>query len=114
MSADDCIYQARALLIFFQAIFVGRHPLKTQSVDGPQVGIHLHETVRIEQIVDPVLGGLREMIIAVRTDALVLGELDFVNDFAASCALLKEPMWNITLFRTLCFYCRFFENGHGN
>ncbi len=54
------------------------------------------------------------MIIAVRTDALVLCELDFVYDFAASWALLKESMRNIALFRTLCFYCRFFENGHGN
>jgi hypothetical protein len=49
------------------------------------------------------------MIIAVRTDALVLGELDFVNDFAASCALLKEPMRNIALLGLSAFIAGFLK-----
>src|SRR5207302_6906721 len=72
VSADHRVEEAGAFLIFFEAIFVAGHSLKTQNVDGSQVGIHFYESVRIEQILDALLGRLCKVIIAARTNALVL------------------------------------------
>ena len=56
-----------------------------------QTGIHFHEAAGIEQTLDPLLGRLWEMMIAVRTNPLIFGHLNFVNDFAAAGTFLKEP-----------------------
>ena len=63
-----------------------------------QAGVHLDEAVGIAKIRDPLLGRLREMIIAARTDALVFDQLDFVHDFAAAGALLPEALRHLALF----------------
>ena len=103
MSADDGIEQSRARLITLEAIFIGGHALKTQRVDGFQIGIHFDETLRIEQIVDSFLGREGEMIIAARTNPQIFDELDFVHDFAATRTFLEKPVRNVALLPTLCF-----------
>ncbi|PYJ37363.1 MAG: hypothetical protein DME81_08215, partial [Verrucomicrobia bacterium] len=69
---------------------------------------------RIEKIVDPFLGRLREMIIATRTDALILGELDFRHNFRTAGAFLEKTVWDIAFLRTFRLDRWFFENCHGN
>src|SRR6202011_2571620 len=111
---DDGVDQAGGLLIFLEAIFVGGHSLKAQRIDRSQVGVHLHETSGIEQIVDPFLGRKREMIIALRANAQILVELDLVHNFVATGALLKKTVRNIALlFAILRLDGWFFENRHG-
>ena len=53
------------------------------------------------------------MIIAARTDALVLRQLDFVHDFAAAGTFLPEALRHLAFLATLRLERGFFENGHG-
>src|ERR1041385_5285613 len=71
--------------------------------------------VGIQQVVDSFFRGLREVIIAVRTNALVPGELDFVHDVFATGAFLKKSLWDIAaaLLSAAATDGRSFENGHG-
>ena len=84
-----------------------------KGVDGSQVGVHLHETFRIEQIFDSLFGRLGKMIIAARTDALVLRQLDFVHDLGAARTFLPETLRHVALLAALRFKGGSFENGHG-
>jgi len=54
------------------------------------------------------------MIIAARTDALVLGELDFGDDLRAAGTFLEKTMRDVALLAILRLDCWFLENGHGN
>ena len=99
--ANYCVNQTRRLLIFLQAVFVSRHSLETKRVDRRQAGIHFHKTPGVEQVLDSVLGREREVIFASRTNTKVLVELDFVNDFIAAGALLKETVRNVAFLATL-------------
>jgi hypothetical protein len=114
VSADHSVEETGGFLIFFEAIFVARHSLETQNINGPQIGIHLHKGLGIEQIFEPLLSRLRKMIIATWTNALVLRELDFRHNFRTPGTFLEKTMRNIPLFLSLRFDCWFFENGHGN
>src|SRR5262249_28922353 len=113
VSADHSIEQAGALLIFFQPILVCRHSLKAQHVNGFQVGVHFYKTIRIEQTLDSLPGRLRMMIIAARTDTLILRELSFRNNLSAAGALLKQTARNFPLFAGLRLNRWFFKNRHG-
>ena len=42
-----------------------------------QIGIHFHEAAGIEEAFDPLLGCLWEMMIAVRANPLIFGQLRF-------------------------------------
>ena len=48
--AEDGVGQPGALLIFFEAIFVSGHALKSQGVDRSQIGIRFDEPFRVEQL----------------------------------------------------------------
>ena len=56
--------------------------------------------------------GLREVIFAARTDALILRELDLVHDFGAAGTLLPKALWHLALLAALRFERGFFEDGH--
>ena len=75
--------------------------------------VEFDETFRIAKILDPLLRRLREMIIAPRTDALVLRELDLVHDFGAAGTFLPETLRHLALSFALGLKRGFFENGHG-
>ena len=78
-----------------------------------QTGIHFHETAGIEETFGPLLGGLREMVIAMRANPLVFGQLNLVNDFVAAGTFLEKAMRDIALFAALDLDHGFFENSHG-
>src|SRR4051812_46169607 len=65
-------------------------------------------------MLDPFLGRLGEVIIAARTNALVLGELDFVDDLLAARAFLEKSLGNIAaaLFSAATTRGRSLENCH--
>ena len=113
MSTDHSVQEAGLLLIIFEAILVSGHSLKAQNVHRLQVGIHFHEAIGVEKILEPLFRRLRKVIITARADALILRQLDFRHDFRTSRTLLKKTTGNIALPPTFCFDCRFFENGHG-
>ncbi len=114
MTANDGVSQSGSFLIIFEPIFVTGHSLKTQGVDRFQIGIHLKEGLRIEQIVDPVLGREGKVIFAPRANAQIFIQLDFMDHFVAAGTFLKKPLWNVTFLARLSFERRFFENGHGD
>ena len=87
-------------------------PLNLQRVDRGQIGVELDETVRVAEIGHPFLGREREMIIATRADALVLGQLDFVHHFAAAGAFLPKSLRHVALLAVVGPERWFFENGH--
>src|SRR5205814_8434472 len=99
-------------LVVFEAIFVAGHSLKPQGVHGFQVGIHFDKRVRVEQILNSLPGGLRKVILAARTDALILCKLDFRHDFRTARALLKKTTRNFPLFAGLRLNCWLLENCH--
>src|SRR5207302_10257757 len=61
----------------------------------------------------PLLSRLRKVIVAARTDTLILRQLDFRNSFATAGALLKKTPRNFPLFAALRLDCWFLENCHG-
>jgi hypothetical protein len=79
-----------------------------------QTGIHFHEAAGIEETLDPLLGGLWEVMIAMRANPLIFGHFDFVNDFAAAGTFLKEPFRNVlaTFSSAASASWGFFENSH--
>jgi hypothetical protein len=54
------------------------------------------------------------MIIAARTDALILRKLDFRYDLGAAGTFLEKTMRDVALLAILRLDCWFLENGHGN
>ena len=58
-------------MVFFEPIFIRSHSLKPQQVDGFQIGIHFYKSLRVEQILNPLPGRLRKVIVAAWTDALI-------------------------------------------
>jgi hypothetical protein len=54
------------------------------------------------------------MIIAARTDTLILRELDFRHDLGTARTFLKKTLRDFALLAILLFDCWFFENGHGD
>src|SRR5215510_7730795 len=113
MSANNGVDEPCALVIFLETVLVRCHSLELQDVDGPQVGVHLYERVRIEQTLDSLAGGLPLMIVAARTDALILRELNLGHDLSAAGTLLKKTARNFLLFAGLRLDCWFFKNRHG-
>jgi hypothetical protein len=113
MSANDGVDEPRALLIFLETVLIRGHSLEPQEVDRPQVGIHLYKGIRIEQTLDSLTGRLRVMIIAARTDTLILPQLHFGDDLSATRAFLKNAARNLTLFAGLRLDCWFLKNRHG-
>src|SRR5687767_1050250 len=95
MPAQDGIRQAGGVLVFLQPILVGSHSLKLERVHRAEIGVAFNETIGVEQALDSFLGRLRKMIIAMRADALVLRQLDFVHDLLATGAFLEQPLRNI-------------------
>src|SRR5439155_25064469 len=73
-----------------------------------------HETFRIEEIVDPVLGRKRKVIIAAGTNAQILRKLDVVHDIAATRTLLEKAVRDVAFLATFRLQCRFLENCHGS
>ena len=114
MAADDGVGQTGAFLITFEAVLVTGHSLKTQRIDRFKIGIHLKESLRIEEIVDPVLGREGKVVIATRTNAQIFVQLDLMNHFIASGTFLEKALRNIAFFARLSLERRFFENGHVN
>src|SRR5437660_7960630 len=112
IATDHSVKKASPLVVFFEPIRIRSHSLKTQDVHGFQVGIHFHERVRIEQILNPLLSRLCEVIVAARTDTLILRQLDFRNSFGTAGALLKDTTRNFPLFAGLSFNCWLLENCH--
>ena len=113
-AADDRINQSRGVLIFFEAIFVRGHSLETQACPPISESASI-STKRsgIQQVFDSLLGRLGKMIIATRTDPLILRQLDFVDDLSAAGTFLKKPLRNLLAsFRRLRLDRRFFENRH--
>ena len=53
------------------------------------------------------------MIIAARTDPLILRELDFGHDLRTAGTFLEKAVRNLPLLPAFCLNCRFFENRHG-
>ena len=53
------------------------------------------------------------MIIAARTDALVLGELNFLHDLGAAGTFLEKTLRDVALLAILRLDCWSLENGHG-
>ena len=102
MSANHRVDEARALLIFLETVLVCRHSLEPQDVDRLQIGIHLHERVWIEQTLDPFAGGLRLMIVAARTNTLILRQLSIGHGLSAAGAFLKNAARHFTLLAGVC------------
>ena len=68
----------------------------------------------IEQVRDSLFGREGKMIIAPRTDTLILAQLDFVNDLVAAGTFLEQALRNgLAFLPIVCFERGFFENGHG-
>ena len=63
-------------------------PWKLQGVHRFQAASISTKRVRVQQVLDSLLGRLRKMIIAARTDPLVLRELDLMDDFRAAGTFL--------------------------
>ena len=112
VTAQDRVGQAGAALIFSQPILVGRHSVKLQGVHRLQIRIALDESFEVEKAFDSLLGRLREVIIATRTDALILRELDFVHDFRAARTFLPEALRHLAFLPALRFERWSFENSH--
>ena len=112
VAAENGVDQSGVVLIFAQTILVARHALEFERVDGSQAGVEFDEAVGIAKIRDPLLGRLREMIIAARADAVVFRQLDFVHDFAAAGALLPKALRHLAFLAALGLERWFFENGH--
>ena len=87
--------------------------MKSQNVNGSQVGIHLYKAVRIEEALDSLTTRLRLMIVAPWTDTLILRQLGFGNYLSAPGAFLEKAARDFTFFAGLCFDCWFLENRHG-
>ena len=90
------------------------HSLEPQHVNRPQVGVHLYEGIRIEQTLDSFAGRLRLMIVAARTDTLILRQLSIGHDLSAAGAFLKNAARHFTLFAGLRLDYWFLKNCHGN
>src|SRR5258705_3989562 len=114
MPGDDGVEEPRGLMIFLETVRVLGHSLKPQHVNGPQVGVHLYEGIRIEQTLDSLDGRLPLMIVAARTDTLILPQLHFRHDLSAAGACLKNPDRHFTLLAGLRLDCWFLKNCHGN
>jgi hypothetical protein len=114
MPGDDGVEEARALMIFLETVLVRRHSLEPQHVNGLQVGVHFYKGIRIQQTLDSLAGRLRLMIVAPRTDTLILSQLNFGHDLSAAGAFLKNAARHFTLFTGLRLDCSFFKNCHGN
>jgi hypothetical protein len=54
------------------------------------------------------------MIVAARTDPLILRELSLGHDLSAAGALLKKTARNLTFFAGFRLDCWFLENCHGD
>src|SRR5205085_11368083 len=88
------------------------HTLELKRVLRTQVRVALDEAIGIQQVPDSFLGRLREMMIAMRTNALVPRELNFVHDFGTAGAFLPKPLRNLAFLpRGLEGWS--FENSHG-
>src|SRR4051812_19748780 len=98
MPGDDGVEESCALMIFLETILVTSHSLKPQHVNGPQVGVHLYESIWIEQTLDAFAGWLRLMVIAARTDTLILRQLTIGHHLSAAGAFLKNATRHLTLF----------------
>ena len=114
MPSDDRVEKPSALMIFFETVLVPGHSLEPQHVNGPKVGVHFYEGVRIEQTLDSFARRLRLMIIAARTDTLILRQLSIRHDLSAAGAFLENAARHFTLFAGLRFDCWFLKNCHGN
>ena len=114
MPGDHRVEQSGALMIFLETIGVRGHSLKPQHVNGPQVGVHLYEGIWIEQALDSFVGRLRLMIIAARTDTLILRQFGIGHDLCATGAFLKNAARHFTLFAGLRLDCWFLKNCHKN
>ena len=114
MPGDDGVEEPRALMIFLETVRVRGHSLEPQHVNGPQVGVHLYEGIRIEQTLDSFAGRLRLMIVAARTDTLILRQLNIRHDLSAAGAFLKNAARHFTLFAGLRLDCWFLKDCHGN
>src|SRR5438034_7256446 len=101
-------------MIFLETVRVRGHSLEPQHVNGPQVGVHLYKRFWIEQTLDSLDGRLPLMIIAARTDTLILPQLHFGHDLSAAGAFLKNAARNLTLFAGRRLDCWFLKNCHGN
>src|SRR4029079_439139 len=75
--------------------------------------VHLYECIWIEQTLDSFAGRLRLMIVAARTDTLVLRQLSFGHDLSAPWAFLKNAARHFALFAGLGLDCWFLKNRHG-
>ena len=114
VTAHDRVDQSGAFLIFLEPILVGGHALKSAACrPRRRSASRLDEAFRIEQVFDSLLGRLRKMIIAARTDALVLDQLDFVHDLGAARTFLPETLRHLAFLAALRLERGSFENGHG-
>ena len=114
MPGDDGVEQPCALMIFLETVLVRGHSLKPQHVDGPEVGIHLYEGIRIEQALDSFAGRLRLMIVAARTNTLILRQLSIGHDLSAAGAFLKNAARHFALLAGLRLDYWFLKNCHEN
>ena len=114
MPGDDGVEEPRVLMIFLETVRVRGHSLEPQHVNGPQVGVHLDKRIWIEQTLDSLDGRLPLMIIAARTDTLILPQLHFGHDLSAAGTFLKNAARNLTLFAGGGLDCWFLKNCHGN
>ena len=114
MPGNDGVEKPRALMIFLETVRVRGHSLEPQHVNGPQVGVHLYKGIRIEETLDSFAARLCLMIVATRTDTLILGQLNFGHDLSTAGAFLKNAARHFTLFTGLRLDCSFFKNCHGN
>src|SRR4051812_26454841 len=112
VTAKNGVGETGRVLVFFKAILVSRYALELEGVFGTQPGIAFDEGPFIQEVFDSFLGSLREMIIATRANALVLGELDLVHDLPAARAFLPESLRDLALFPGR-LEGGSFENGHG-
>jgi hypothetical protein len=87
--------------------------MKLKGIHGAQAGIALDETFRIQEVFDPLFRRLGEMVIAARTDPLILRKLDFVHDLGAARTFLPEALRHLAFFPALRFERWSFEDGHG-
>ena len=113
VACDDSVEKPRALMVFFEPILIASHSLKAQDVDRFQVGICFYKSLRVEQILNPLLGRLRKVIVTAWTDTLILRDLVFRHDFGTARALLKKTARNFLLFAGLSLDCWLLENCHG-
>src|SRR6266704_2710265 len=112
MTADDGIGESSAVLIFAQPVFVGSHAAEFQRIDRNEIGIHFCKAFRIAEILDSFFRGLGKMIIASRTNALILRQLDLMHDLGTAGAFLPQALWHLAFFSALSFQSRLLENRH--